>query len=229
MIVVTDYLNDTRKVVRAAYEIANNFGINMVEIAGLDDEGEFYKSGIALNDNQEVVVGESLAGAYLASGIVANSGNGIDEATVASIGSSAPDNSALFTIKSTDDVKGYTFSSNNSTINPGGQYEMHQSVKVAFKCDGTFEYTIVTSASGVSSTSHTTGSTVEFDTTFQPHELKWSGTDDEGEVMNDSLELNENDQLVIGSACWSGFGDGLGETCPNNLYVYSVSRDAVCN
>jgi hypothetical protein len=141
--------------------------------------------------------------------------------------SGTPIEGSTFTITGVDSVKGYTITSNESTLNVGGQYTAHQRISISFKCDGTFEYTIVTSASGVSSTSYTTGDQVDFDGS----EISWSGTDNEGETMNDSLTINANNQLVLGSTCWSDFGgdNEAGAECPNNIYVESVTQNATCN
>ncbi|MBN2895121.1 MAG: hypothetical protein JXK05_04410 [Campylobacterales bacterium] len=228
-IVITDYFNGERKVVHTTYSIDDTFGIAMLTMVGTDDQGELYNNAISLNASQEVVVGESLAGSYITTAIVSNSDNGIDENAVVSSETSTPSNSSTFTINSVDDVKGYTITSNESSNTIGGAYTMHQKITASFKCDGTFEYKIITSASGASSTTTTLGDTISLNTDFEPHRLSWSGTDNEGEVLNDSLELNTNNQLVIGSTCWSGIGDGSGESCPNNLYVYSVTKDATCN
>ena len=136
------------------------------------------------------------------------------------------------TIESPEDVKGYTIKSNKSTI---GNTKTHQTITVSFKCDGSFKYSVTTEAYGHSNIELAQGSYVSVDTDSTPHELHWGGkytkTDihDVGNSMNDYLKLNANNKLVSGETCWYSFGSGSGKSCPNNLYIESITKDTVCH
>ena len=144
--------------------------------------------------------------------------------------SGTPIEGSTFTIYSADTVRGYSIASNESTLTLNGN-SMHQRVTVSFACDGTFEYTLRTYTSSASSNTHVTGDQVSFGEDFGSYQISWSGTDDEGEPGGDALLLNANNQLVIGSTCWYGFGSDheAGAECPNNLYVGSITQNATCN
>lgn len=141
---------------------------------------------------------------------------------------------ATLTVNSADDVKGYTLQTNLSTLTLGDT-SLHQIITLAFACDGSFTYTIENSGNGITVTDVGSGDEVYLETAFDPYELNWYGTwhgggvFDAGEEAGDILTLDNTNEIIAGSTCWMNFGDGSsGEDCPNNLYIQSITQNAVC-
>lgn len=142
----------------------------------------------------------------------------------------------VLTVNSVDDVKGYTLHSNESTVTLG-EMTLHQTITLSIACDGTFVYTIQDYNEMFSSTDVAKGDEVYLDTSYDPYELSWYGTwqgggaFEAGEAAGDILPLSNTDQIIAGTTCWLGYGVdiGVGEDCPMNIYIESITQDDTCN
>ena len=127
-----------------------------------------------------------------------------------------PSSSSVVTVKSVDDLKGYTFTSSES-ITGSGAFTAHQTIEFKVNCDGSYKETINT---------YLTGQTAE-PTLNEGNSEDISIDFDSVTIGEDSIYLDSNKQIIAGKSCISSNGK-LGKSCQNGLYVKSIKKES-CN
>ena len=128
-----------------------------------------------------------------------------------------PNSSSVVTVKSVDDLKGYTFTS-NERVSGSGAFTLHQTIEFKIKCDGSYKETIDTYLEGGERTPDVNEGTIEdIDIDFF----------DSVKIGGDSIYLDSNKQIIAGKSCISSDGK-LGKGCSSGLYVKSIKKES-CN
>jgi len=128
-----------------------------------------------------------------------------------------PNSSSVVTVKSVDDLKGYTFTS-NERVSGSGAFTLHQTIEFKIKCDGSYKETIDTYLEGGERTPDVNEGTIEdIDIDFL----------DSVKIGGDSIYLDSNKQIIAGKSCIGSNGK-LGKGCSSGLYVKSIKKES-CN
>ena len=116
------------------------------------------------------------------------------------------------TVKSVDDLKGYTIISNEA--NTGG---IAYTMSVRFKCEGGYAYSDTHSGT-------TDGDTVALKNSGNITLVTWGtlNSNDGGYV-----ELDADHKLSENKSCWLSKGLG-GSHCASGLYVKTIKHDTIC-
>lgn len=185
-------------------DIASLYVVDMNSITGDSSSTSFT---LFLEDNYTIK--ENQLGTYVTQ-ILPNESNGVV------IKDNTPTADGL-TIRSVDDVKGYTITSNLSRPGTSG---MTMEMSIAVKCDGTFNYMVDIAYAGNHSVNNYDGNEVYVDEQFGVTRVGWYYTDEDGERSAGQIETDINNQLLK-DACWSGTNsDG---TCSNDIKIKSIT------
>ena len=210
--VILSMINNTQLVYDCKYSLKDDAFGKSIQMEYKDvstgDSGTFT---LTLNDANELVLGNDpfqIQG-HPISKILPNDKNGVV----------IKDNTASrdgFTINSMEDIRGYSIISNVSHPGTSG---ITLQTKVTFNCDYTHDYEIITGYKGTNDITKSHGTSANLEESFKIKRLAWDGVDEDGEPMNDSIDLDVNSQLIPGTTCWSGYS---GDSCSNDHYIESI-------
>lgn len=128
-------------------------------------------------------------------------------------------------VKSVNDIKGYTFKTNTATIG-SGDFTVEQSITLSIDCSGHFTYTEKTG----SDTKAAGGDFVDIslDSIYVVGNYVTGDSIDEYfyKIVNDTLTASATQ-----GSCFYGYASDTqkGASCPNNLFLGSIVQDEVCN
>lgn len=129
------------------------------------------------------------------------------------------------TVNSVDDIKGYSFVTNTSSIN-AGDFSVEQSITLSIDCKGDFTYIEKTG----SETKTASGNFVD----ISLDSIYVVGNYSNGDSMDEYYYKIVNHTLsasTTAGSCFYGYANDTqkGASCPNNLYLGSIVQDEVCN
>ena len=158
---------------------------------------------------------------------VASSSSSSSSSSTGSSSSSGNKISKL-TVKSANDLRGYTLESNVAKVGP-----VSAQTVITIACDGKFTYHNENTYKGGGSITEANGDTVMI--SMDSIELVGKVTRDDlgnsnvGDGFDQYFYDLSTNELVAGSTCLYTYSSGSGASCPNNAYLGQIIRSKVCN